>query len=485
MRLLPRSLFSRLVLVLLGGLVVAQLVSFAIHMHERSEVLSQASGRQSAQRIADIVRFLDSLDARERRGIVRVLSAPPLMISLDTAPLAAGADDTEKGVRGAMFGAVLRRFLGDGFEAVVAVAEAPAMPSKLGMMRGFKGPEANDDWVPPWAGMHGASRPGLSFVAQVRLRDGTLVTFDSRQPAPAEGWPYRLLLSLLVLLAAVVAVSLVAVRWATRPLKTLADAADELGGNLNRAPMAETGPAEVVRAARAFNTMQTRLAGFVRDRTRVLAAMSHDLKTPITRLRLRSELLDDPQLRAKFTGDLEEMESMVGATLDFLRGMENGEAVQPVDIMALIESVQADMAEMGGRVTIEGAARAPFPGRPQVLKRCLANLLENAVKYGKSARVIVADDSARLEIRIQDEGPGLPQHELEKVFDPFYRVEGSRSRETGGTGLGLTIARSAAEAHGGSLVLRNGASGGLEAVLVLPRPNGAASARKLSRRPSD
>jgi signal transduction histidine kinase len=482
MRLLPRSLFSRLVLVLLTGLVIAQLVSFAIHMHERGELLSQASGMQSAQRISDIARFLDSLDAKERRGIVRVLSAPPLTISLDRAPLAADVEDPERGARGALFGAMLRRLLGDGLQVVVTVAEAPAEAFNPGMMRGFKGPEMHGDWPPGKAAMLAGARPGLAFLAQVRLRDGTLVTFDSRQPAQNEGWPYRLLLSLAVLLFAVVAVSLVAVRWATRPLKALADAADELGQNINRPPMEESGPLEVARAARAFNTMQARLAGYLRDRTRVLAAMSHDLKTPITRLRLRSELLDDLQLRAKFTGDLAEMESMVGATLDFLRGMENGETVQPVDIMALIESVQSDMAEMGGRVAIEGAARAPFPGRPQALKRCLANLLENAVKYGKSARIIFNDDGTRLEIRIQDEGPGLPQAELEKVFEPFYRVEGSRSRETGGTGLGLTIARSAAEAHGGNLILRNRAEGGLEAVLILPRS--AAFPKVPGRQPS-
>jgi signal transduction histidine kinase len=469
MRLLPRSLFSRLVLVLLTVLVIAQLLSFAIHMHERGELLSQASGMQSAQRISDIARFLDSLDAKERRGIVRVLSAPPLTISLDQAPLPAGAEEREAGAHGALFGAMLRRFLGDGLQAVVTVADSPAMPFNLEARRGMKGPGMQGDWTQPWGAMHGASQSHLSFVAQVRLRDGALVTFDSRQPAQTEGWPYRLLLSLAVLLVAVVAVSLVAVRWATRPLNALADAADELGRNINRPPMQESGPLEVARAARAFNTMQARLAGYIRDRTRVLAAMSHDLKTPITRLRLRSELLDDPQLRAKFTGDLEEMESMVGATLDFLRGMENGETVQPVDIMALIESVQADMAEMGGRVTIEGTVRAPFPGRPQALKRCLANLLENAVKYGKSARAVINDGDARLEIRIQDEGPGLPPVELEKVFEPFYRVEGSRSRETGGTGLGLTIARSVAEAHGGNLILRNRAEGGLEAVLILPK----------------
>lgn len=469
MRLLPRSLFSRLVLVLLAVLITAQLLSLAIHMHERGELLSQASGMQSAQRIADIARFLDSLDAKERRAIVQVLSAPPLTISLDRGPLAAGVEDPEKGARGALFGAMLRRFLGDGLQVVATQAEAPAVGFEPGMKRGLKGPEMHGEWPASKAAMHAGAQPGLSFIAQVRLRDGALVTFDSRQPARTEDWPYRLLLSLAVLLIAVVAVSLVAVRWATRPLNELADAADELGRNINRPPLEEKGPVEVARAARAFNTMQARLAGYIRDRTRILAAMSHDLKTPITRLRLRAELLDDPQVRAKFTGDLEEMESMVGATLDFLRGMENGEPVQPVDIMALLESLQADRAEMGGRVSVEGNARAPFPGRPQALKRCLANLLENAVKYGKSALAIVDDNDARLEIRIQDEGPGLPQSELDKVFEPFYRVESSRSRETGGTGLGLTIARSVAEAHGGSLVLSNRAGGGLEARLILPR----------------
>lgn len=469
MRLVPRSLFSRLVLVLLAGLVVAQLVSLAIHMHERGELLSQASGMHSAQRIADIARFLDSLDAKERRAIVQVLSAPPLTISLDRGPLAAGGGDPEKGARGALFATMLRRFLGDGLQVVATAVEARATAFEPGMMRGAKGSRMYGEWPASKAAMHAAVQPGNSFVAQVRLRDGTLVTFDSRLPAQTEGWPYRLLLSLAVLLTAVVALSLVAVRWATRPLNALADAADELGRNIDRPPMEEEGPLEVVRAARAFNTMQARLAGYVRDRTRVLAAMSHDLKTPITRLRLRAELLGDPQMREKFTRDLDEMESMVGATLDFLRGQESGERVQPVDIMALLESLQADLRETGGTVEIEGAAAKPYPGGPKALKRCLGNVIENAVKYGQSARVRVDDNDARLEIRIQDKGPGLPPAELERVFEPFYRVEDSRSRETGGTGLGLTIARGIAEAHGGELSLRNREGGGLEATLKLPR----------------
>jgi signal transduction histidine kinase len=277
------------------------------------------------------------------------------------------------------------------------------------------------------------------------------------------------LLSIVLLLAAVIGVSLIAVRWATRPLKTLADAADELGKNINRPPLAETGPTEVARAARAFNTMQSRLAEYLRERTQVLAAMSHDLKTPITRLRLRAELLDDAQLRVKFGNDLQEMEAMVASALDFLRGMDNGEPEQPVDVNALLESLQADLRETGGVVTIEGQAAGPYAGRPQALKRCLANLLENAIKYGTSAQVLVEDQADRLQISILDQGPGLPPDQMIKVFEPFYRVEGSRNRDTGGTGLGLAIAKNVAELHGGGITLHNRTEGGLAAVLTLPR----------------
>ena len=470
MRLVPRSLFSRLVLVLLGGLLVAQLLSFALHMHERGELLSQASGMQAARRIADVVQLLDSVPPADRRRIVQVLSAPPLTVSLDQGPLAAadGADDLA--AHAAVFRTLLERYLGEGRSAAVRVTEAPGVFPGAGARGELKGFESHGARMGMKGGRHAGTPGGLSFIVQVALRDGTPVTFDARQPAQAASWPYRLLASVALLLVAVVAVSLIAVRWATRPLKALADAADQLGASLDRPPMAEEGPTEVARAARAFNSMQARLAGYLRDRTRVLAAMSHDLKTPVTRLRLRSELLEDPKLRAKFTGDLQEMESMIGATLDFLRGQESGEAVQPVDIGALLESLQADTAEVGGRVEIEGAARAPYPGRPQALKRCLGNLIENAVKYGGSAKVRVDDGDARLEISIEDEGPGLAPAELERVFEPFYRVEASRSRETGGTGLGLTLARAVAEAHGGRLELRNRAEGGLEARLTLPRP---------------
>jgi signal transduction histidine kinase len=467
MRLAPRSLFGRLVLVLLGGLLVAQLVSFAIHMHERGEALSQASGMQAAQRIADIVKLLEPLGPAERRRIVQVFSAPPLAISLDR-PVLDPKLGSGEGARAALFGAMLRRFLGGARPETVAVRQEPATPAAPGHPP-FMGPGAQAPWMARGAGMHFGAAPGFSFVAQVRLADGALVTFDSRQPAQTAGWPYRLLLSLAVLLAAVIAVSLVAVRWATRPLNALADAADELGRNIDRPPMPERGPLEVARAARAFNGMQRRLSGYIRERAATLAAMSHDLKTPVTRLRLRAELLEDGELKHKMTQDLEEMESMVLATLEFMRGGESVEEARPVDVTALLESLQADAEEVGGQVTLAGGHARPYRGRPQALKRCLRNLIDNALKYGKSATILVEDTAERLILRVRDRGPGIPAGELERVFEPFYRTEGSRSRDTGGTGLGLSIARNIAQLHGGELKLRNLECGGLEAELSLPR----------------
>lgn len=476
MRVLPRSLFSRLVLVLLAGLAIAQGLSLAIHAHERGLLITRTSGMQAAQRITDIVKVLEPLAGAERRKMVALLSAPPLIISLSDAPPRVSASRPEHQARAERFEALVKRFSGGAWPVSVTVTEGP--PWQPGAkMYGGEGPRMHAPWMSGETGPYSYAGAGISFVARVRLNDGQTVTFDSRQPVVAAEWPYRLLASLAILVVAVIALSLIAVRWATRPLNTLADAAEALGRNIHRPPLDEHGPLEVQRAARAFNTMQARLTGYIRDRTRILAAMSHDLKTPITRLRLRAELIDDAQMRSKVVRDLEEMEAMVSGTLDFMRGLENEEAAQPIDVNALAHSLQSDMQDMGSEVAIEGAALAPYVGKPQALKRCLTNLVDNAIKYGSRARVSIADSAQRLAIRVQDDGPGMPEAELERVFEPFYRLEESRNRETGGTGLGLSIARSIAESHGGSVALRNRPQGGLEASLTLPRAQTGASAR--------
>jgi len=306
------------------------------------------------------------------------------------------------------------------------------------------------------------------MLTQVRLQDGTWATFDTQVTQASARLPWRLLLTLAILLAAVLLLSYVAVRWVTRPLNVLASAADELGRDINRPRLPESGPLEVSRAARAFNTMQARLVRFIDERTRLLTAMSHDLKTPITRMRLRTELLENDSLRENFENDLMEMETMVSQTLEFMRGLTHREPEQPVDVMGLLESLRADNEAMRRTVTIDGRVTRPFLAVPQLLKRCISNLVDNATVYGQRADIRVEEGASELTIRVRDHGPGIPDSELEAVFEPFFRLEGSRSRETGGTGLGLSIARSIARAHDGDVRLRNHEDGGLEAILTLP-----------------
>jgi signal transduction histidine kinase len=474
-RWLPQSLFGRLVLVLAGGLLVAQLLSAAINLAERDRLVLAYGGMQQVQRIADTVQLLDALGPQERERVVAVLSVPPLVLSLHAAPAPAppAADEERIGAMGTMAEAMLRARLGGDRALRITRSAAPDL-----------------EWSPmgPYGrgpGMMGGSPPGPGFGRQgrgsgfwhggtvmrteVQLRDGQWARFDAEAPQATAALPWRLGLTLLVLAAAVLALSYVAVRWVTRPLHVLAQAADELGRDLHRPPLPEDGPVEIRQAARAFNAMQARLARFVSDRTRVLAAMSHDLKTPLTRMRLRAELLDDDELRQHFEADLTEMQAMVQDTLDFMRGVGGGEPRQAVDVGALLESLQSDQQALGRTMTIEGAPAQPIVAVPSLLKRCLANLIDNAVIYGGQARVKVDDAPACLTLHVVDAGPGIPPHELEKVFEPFHRLEASRSRATGGTGLGLTIARNIAQSHGGDIVLSNRPEGGLDATLTLPR----------------
>jgi len=220
----------------------------------------------------------------------------------------------------------------------------------------------------------------------------------------------------------------------------------------------------------AFNVMQTRVRAYLLERAELLRAVSHDLKTPLTRMRLRAEMLADDAQRDKFLRDLAEMEAMVGSSLEFFRSLGHEPRREPVDIGALAESVAEDWRATGGSVELRGAPRSPYPAHPQALRRCLDNLVGNAIRYGERARIVIDDDARRLRIRIEDDGPGIPEEALERVFEPFYRLEGSRNRASGGTGLGLSIARNIARWHGGELVLQSGEQHkGIIAQLTLPR----------------
>jgi len=473
MRGLPQSLFGRLLLFLTGGLVLAQLLSAAILLQDRDQSLYHAIGGYVAQRIVAIVNLLDTLEPQERQRLVTALDLPPTRISLDL-PWEDRIEPDER-YHTTLFRALLKRQMGPDRPFQLEVNdELPPPPPPAERPSWLNPNEAPPprDWSnrsPPRWRRHAMMMGLRNFVVQVRLGDGATVTFQQVLPEEVIAWPTRLLLILLVLLVSVAILAALAVRTLTRPLAVLADAAADLGRDIRHPPLAETGPLEVRRAAHAFNTMQERLIRYIEDRNRMLAALSHDLKTPITRLRLRAELLDDAPLQEKFLSDLDDMQRMAQASLDFLRSGEDNEPIAAVDINALLESLQEDAEDTGYEVSIVGAVSQPLRCRPLALKRCLTNLVDNALKYGQRAAITVADAPTRLTILIRDEGPGIPAAELDRVFEPFYRLESSRSRDTGGTGLGLSIARNIAHAHGGELKLHNHPQSGLEAVLELPR----------------
>ncbi len=452
-RLWPRSLFGRLVLVLVIGLIVAQIAATFLSLHERDQALVTFSDQQFVQRDVDTVRLMESLPVADRDQVVRILTGPRLTVTLtpqgDDPPGALPPDGDA-----ADFQAKLRQQLpGHSVRGYMLHVPVPRASRTAPFEVGYR----------------------TRSITLVQLADGNWLRMEYLRPLQLAGWPYPLLVDIAVLLIAIILLSLIAVRWLTRPLSSLSHAASELGRDIRRPPLPETGPTEVRHAARAFNDMQTKLVRYIEDRTRLLTAISHDLKTPITRLRLRAELLEDEKLKAKFIHDLHDMEHMTNATLDFLRGLEASETPQPMDLMALLESVQSDTEDMGQSVTLSGTVRGAFTGRPQALKRCLENLVSNAVRYGQRADVSVEDDGNSVTIRVCDTGPGIPEDQLEKVFEPYYRLDDSRSREHGGNGLGLGIARNIAVLHGGSLRLHNHPEGGLEAVLTLPhKKNGEA-----------
>lgn len=447
MRLVPASLFGRMVAVLVGGLVLALSIGVAVHLRERADLVQQAGAVGIARQIADAVRVLDAQSPAARAGTAASLRSTSLAVSLVAAP-AETAPGPAGGPYGRRVAELLATYLGGHRE--IRLGGGFSIPPMHG------GGQAMPHVMPP-------------LVIQVHLRDGAWARFSYATPPFRAAWPYHLLIEAIALILLVAALSIVAVRRATRPLAVLASAADELGANIHRAPLPEDGPDEVRRAARAFNSMQARLKDYIEDRGRILAAIAHDLKTPLALLRLRTEALsDDAELKAKFEGDLQRMERLVAETLDFVRTLDSPEATQPVDMVALFESLKADTAALRWQLEITGTAR-PYPGRAQALQRCVTNLVENAVRYGERARIALEDSDDALRIRIRDEGPGIPERELERVFEPFYRIEASRSRATGGTGLGLAIARTIARAHGGNVTLRNAQGGGLEALLVLPR----------------
>jgi signal transduction histidine kinase len=461
---LPKSLFGQTLLILVAGLVASLFVGSWIYTLDREQAVRAVGGFSAAQRITNLAKLVQDTPREWRERIVAGLSDQTFQVSLSTQAPALIPDDQEGAVAEA-----IKEFLVD--QLSLAPGQQPRVSASVPDTPLFGGPHSMMGRGPMMHGLHGFGRFGgfRELQVAVPLPDGQWLSFATALPESGSGFSRQFLLSMGIMAIVILAASVWAVRRVTAPLAAVSAAAERLGNDLNASPMPETGTIETRQASRAFNTMQARLRSLVENRTRMLAAISHDLRTPLTLLRLRTENVQDEQERDKMLATIAEMDSMVGTTLQFARDEAVTELRHPTDIAALVQSIVHDMADAGMPVKMEPVESTVYDCRPDALKRAIRNLLDNAVKYGKAASVAIQTTPETIEILIDDEGPGIPREELSRVFDPFYRLEESRNRETGGVGLGLAITRSIVQAHRGELVLSNRATTGLRARIVLPR----------------
>ncbi|WP_429613795.1 ATP-binding protein [Variovorax sp. W2I14] len=428
-RLVPRSLFSRVTLIIVVGLAIAQLLTFAAIRYERDMAMRELMMIGIERDIASSVAILDRLPAAERPAWLEKLERRNYRFVLG----------------GMAEGVAPQSLLSQQFATAIVEAMRPFEIVKVGQV----------------------AHPPEGLQIQVRLHDGSSVVVHAmRVGMPVSSWVMWVLVIQLLVLAVC---AWFAVRLVTRPLADLAAAADDLGPDLKAQKLAEEGPTEVAHAARAFNAMQQRIGGYMSERVEILAAISHDLQTPITRMRLRTEMMDDEHDRTKFRQDLDAMNSLVREGVTYARTLHG--ATEPplrMDADALLESMLADYEDAGKTVHLEGKAGTPIVGRPNAMRRIVMNLIDNALIFGSDVRVRVQPGDGQLAIAVVDNGPGIPPDELGAVLKPFYRVESSRNRSTGGTGLGLAIAHQLAMAMGAELKLQNRPEGGLEARLTMP-----------------
>jgi signal transduction histidine kinase len=482
MKFLPKTLVMRTTLVLLAGLFVSNLVGLLIYTGERSLALKTVVGEDTAKRIAAVTRTIDGLAAPGRDDVACTQSGTGFAVMLTSEPLIGISDYSGPARR--VF-SVLNDLLDQpGADrlrlASVRINEDSAIletfqdtltgcTDSMAQMRGMQNMAGMHVTTGMMRIMQGWNNTGLLEVSY-RLGDGNWVNFLTTPPQASQLWNRRFLLAFVVMAVIVTALSVWAVRRSTAPLDLFAQASERLGRDMNAPDMAEDGPREVSRAAQAFNDMQRRLRRLISDRTQMLAAVSHDLRTPVTRLRLRAEFIEDDEQREKMLNDLAQMEAMIAATLSFARLDSSDEARKTLDLAGLVQSVCDDASELGQQVTYQGPGRVSFCGRPLALRRVFDNLVDNAVKYGARAEVALVAESQSITITIRDNGPGIPPSEIDQVFKPFHRVESSRNRETGGVGLGLAVVRSIIRGHGGEVTLNNQENGGLCATVTLPLP---------------
>jgi len=443
------TMAGRLFLTLVFGMCAAAVLATLLAEGKRQ----QDADRQNMVRLADrLIGYVDLLDnsPAELRARLIDLGGPGIKRIKPDAPVAIAAEDPEFSTLLAEHDTRLPR------PNVRIVSDEPCRPSL-------------PEFVPPPARMEsfesGMSAP-VCYMVDVQLTDGTPLTLTlGAPPVPHTKALVADPLYLSLLLICIGSLAFVVARLASRPLRQLADAADQLGRDLGREPLELHGPIEVRRAAHAFNVMQKRLQRHLAERTHMLAAITHDLQTPLTRLRLRLENVEDDTMRERLIGDLAAMNALVREGLELARSATSSEQPVAVDLDSLLESIVEDAAETGGDAVFEHGCGATLTLRPLSTHRLFVNLVDNALKYGNKARVSAEAHGQAVTVYIRDEGPGLTDEELDQVFEPFVRLETSRSRQTGGAGLGLTIARALAENNHATLTLRNRPTGGLEAIV--------------------
>ncbi len=468
----PATLAGRVFLIIIAGLVVAHLASYAFFEVERARAIDRFAAAEVAARIADAARTPAGTPPRVREGGWPLRHRIRWKETDDLGFAPADADQPSAG-----FASELRRLLSDNFGAdPVAWMSVRSMGGDYGPRPPPEMREPGDEMRPaPEARTGGQPRPpGMTFDRPLRLLTVALKIPGGRQALvetplvqathgiPAEAW-----VSVALIFTVTALFTLGAARLAVAPVRMLAVAADRLSRNIEEPPLPETGAADIRGATRAFNRMQDRLRRHVNSRSAAFAAMSHDIRTPLTRMRLRLEMLGE-EAKARLGDDLDEIEAIAKSVLQMTRDLAPDEPIVTVDVDALVRRLADNYRSMDRPVAITGSCPA-VNARPAALRRALGNLLDNALQYGRDVSIELGESREHAVIHICDRGPGIPDEDLAKVVYPFYRVESSRNRDTGGAGLGLAIAKDIIEGQGGELVLANRSGGGLEATVRLPR----------------
>lgn len=449
-RLVPDTVAGRTFLVLVVGLVLSHIASIAFYATDRANSLDVIDGAHIAERMATLARLIEHAGPEQRKEIARLASRESMTVSLGEE----GLVTSEPGSR---------------HESVVRRSFLQHL-SDIGVTEFFLRIRESDaiGAVIPSSGSAPANASYRRLSASMRLSDGSWLNFITEIQDPDDVWSFRFSLSLAVMLLAIVLISAVIVRHVNRPLHLFAKAAQRIGRDVSAAPMAATGPREVREVIAAFNKMQARIRRLVDDRTQMLTAISHDLRTPITLLRLRAEFVDDETERARMLNALDEMEAMITAVLAFARDDGTKEIAERVDLRALVSTICNDMADAGLPVEFVNGPRVVIACRRHSVARATTNLIDNAVKYGERAVVRLEQRAGEIAIVVEDVGPGIPDDQMAAATRPFVRLDDARSGDQPGTGLGLSIARSMAIANGGTLVLENRSEGGLRATIRLP-----------------